>query len=67
VRDDGKGIEEQLIQLSPESLGIGIGGMRQRVSELGGSLRLANANPGTIVEVTIPANRPEALGVQVSA
>jgi PAS domain S-box-containing protein len=67
VRDDGKGIEEQVVQLSPGSLGIGIGGMRQRVTELGGSLRLANANPGTIVEVVIPAHRPEALGVQVSA
>lgn len=67
VRDDGKGVEEQVIQLSPDSLGIGIGGMRQRVSELGGSLRLANAHPGTIVEVVIPARRAEALGVQVSA
>lgn len=59
VRDDGKGIEEQVIQLRPESLGVGIGGMRQRVSELGGSLRLANANPGTIVEVVIPSRRRE--------
>jgi PAS domain S-box-containing protein len=57
VRDDGKGIEEQVIQLRPDSLGVGIGGMRQRVRELGGSLRLANANPGTIVEVVIPSRR----------
>jgi signal transduction histidine kinase len=57
VRDDGKGIEEQVIQLRPESVGVGIGGMRQRVSELGGSLRLANAHPGTIVEVVIPSRR----------
>jgi PAS domain S-box-containing protein len=57
VRDDGKGIEEQVIQLRPDSVGVGIGGMRQRVSELGGSLRLANANPGTIVEVVIPSQR----------
>ena len=65
VRDDGKGIEEQIIQLRPESVGVGIGGMRQRVSELGGSLRLANANPGTIVEVVIPSRRPEELRVPV--
>ena len=57
VRDDGKGIEEQVIQLRPDSVGVGIGGMRQRVNELGGSLRLANANPGTIVEVVIPSQR----------
>lgn len=59
VADDGKGIEEQVIQLRPDSLGVGIGGMRQRVSELGGSLRLSNANPGTIVEVVIPSQRHE--------
>jgi PAS domain S-box-containing protein len=66
VRDDGKGIEEQVIQLRPESLGVGIGGMRQRVTELGGSLRLANANPGTVVEVVIPAIlRDDKVGVAV--
>lgn len=67
VRDDGKGIEEQVIQLRPESVGVGIGGMRQRVTELGGSLRLANANPGTIVEVIIPAVRQDSRGVPVPA
>jgi PAS domain S-box-containing protein len=61
VRDDGKGIEEQVIQLRPDSVGVGIGGMRQRVNELGGHLRLANANPGTIVEVIIPSRRKELL------
>ena len=57
VSDDGKGIGEDVSQLRPESVGVGIGGMRQRVSELGGTLRLTNANPGTIVEVVIPALR----------
>jgi len=66
VRDDGKGIEDQVVNLRPESVGVGIGGMRQRVMELGGSLRLANAHPGTIVEVVIPSQRQEKLGVPVS-
>jgi PAS domain S-box-containing protein len=57
VRDNGKGIEERVVQLRPESVGVGIGGMRQRVTEFGGRLRLANANPGTIVEVVIPLRR----------
>jgi PAS domain S-box-containing protein len=61
VRDDGKGIEEPVIQLRPESVGVGIGGMRQRVTELGGRLRLANANPGTIVEVVIPSTHEQRL------
>src|SRR5580704_9818471 len=65
VRDDGKGIEEQVIQSRPESVGVGIGGMRQRVTELGGSLRLANANPGTIVEVVIPSRRTGELRVPI--
>jgi len=61
VCDDGKGLDEQVIQLRPDSVGVGIGGMRQRVSELGGRLRLANANPGTIVEVVVPSRRQERL------
>jgi PAS domain S-box-containing protein len=57
VTDDGKGIDDDVIQQRPESVGVGIGGMRQRVTELGGTLRLLNANPGTIVEVVIPTPR----------
>jgi signal transduction histidine kinase len=67
VRDDGKGIDEQIMQLRPESVGVGIGGMRQRVSELGGTLRLSNANPGTIVEVVIPTLRHDPVGAATSA
>ena len=55
VRDDGKGVAQQIAQLRPGSIGIGIGGMRERARELGGELRMINANPGTIVEVLIPA------------
>ena len=57
VSDDGKGIDEDVIQFRPESVGVGIGGMRQRVTELGGTLRLVNANPGTVVEVVIPVGQ----------
>ncbi len=55
VQDDGVGISEQIAQLRPGSIGVGIGGMRERTRELGGELRIANANPGTVVEVMIPA------------
>jgi PAS domain S-box-containing protein len=67
VSDDGKGVEEQVIQLRPESIGVGIGGMRQRVRELGGNLRLTNAHPGTIVEVVIPSRRTDSVDVVVDA
>ena len=55
VQDDGKGVAEQTLQLQPGSIGIGLGGMRERVREFGGELRILNANPGTIVEISIPS------------
>lgn len=58
VRDDGKGISDHVAEFRPDSIGIGIGGMRQRVKEFGGELQLRNSNPGTIVEVVIPGKLP---------
>ena len=55
IRDDGKGVGAQITQFRPDSIGVGIGGMRQRVKELGGIFRLANSHPGTLVEVIIPS------------
>jgi PAS domain S-box-containing protein len=54
VRDDGKGIGKNVAELRPDSVGVGIGGMKQRAKEFGGQLRLTNAEPGTLVELTIP-------------
>ena len=54
VRDNGKGIADAVMEGRPDRIGVGIGGMRQRVKEFGGDLRIGNANPGTIVEVTVP-------------
>src|SRR6202140_3734512 len=54
VRDDGVGVPVEISEFRPDSIGVGIGGMRQRIKELGGELLLRNANPGTIVEVLIP-------------
>ena len=54
VRDNGKGIADGVMEGRPDRIGVGIGGMRQRVKEYGGDLRIGNANPGTFVEVTVP-------------
>jgi two-component system NarL family sensor kinase len=54
VRDDGKGIAEQTAKFRPGSVGVGVSGMRQRIKEFGGELLLQNANPGTLVQVTVP-------------
>jgi PAS domain S-box-containing protein len=55
VRDDGKGIGKRVSELRPDSVGVGIGGMRQRAKELGGELRLENVSPGTLLELVLPA------------
>jgi signal transduction histidine kinase len=54
VRDNGKGLGEGVIECRPDSIGVGIGGMRQRVKEFGGELRLQNCHPGTLLLVDIP-------------
>ncbi|MGA8216333.1 MAG: PAS domain-containing protein [Candidatus Sulfotelmatobacter sp.] len=57
VRDDGKGIGKRIAELQPDSVGIGISGMKQRAKEFGGELRLTNTHPGTLVELVIPSTR----------
>ncbi len=54
VRDNGKGINAGVEECRPDSIGVGIGGMRQRVKEFGGDLHLENSAPGTRIEVSIP-------------
>jgi signal transduction histidine kinase len=54
VHDDGKGISDVIANFEPDKIGIGIAGMRQRVKEFGGELRMRNGTPGTLVEVVIP-------------
>ncbi len=54
VRDDGKGIGESVAELRPDSIGVGIGGMKQRAKELGGELHLRNMHPGTLLELKLP-------------
>ncbi len=56
VRDDGKGIGKKIADLQPDSVGVGIGGMKQRAKEFGGELRLTNVHPGTLVELMIPCS-----------
>jgi signal transduction histidine kinase len=54
VRDDGKGLANRRGAFLPGEIGVGVWGMRQRVRELGGEFRIQNANPGVLVEVTVP-------------
>jgi signal transduction histidine kinase len=54
VRDDGKGISDGVGEFRPDSIGIGIAGMRQRVKEFAGELRLRNTGSGSVLEAVIP-------------
>jgi signal transduction histidine kinase len=55
VRDNGKGINAAVVASRPDSIGVGIGGMRQRVKEFGGELTLENCSPGTRIAASIPS------------
>jgi signal transduction histidine kinase len=54
VLDDGVGVTAEIVEFRPDSIGVGIEGLRQRIKELGGELLLRKAHPGTIVEAVIP-------------
>ena len=55
VGDDGKGVAREVEEMRAGCLGIGLAGMRERAKEFGGNLRVTNINPGTLVEIVIPA------------
>ncbi|MGA7634805.1 MAG: hypothetical protein WCB11_28905, partial [Terriglobales bacterium] len=57
--------EQRVAELQPDSVGIGIGGMKQRAKEFGGELRLINTNPGTLVELIVPVSKSTTTEVAV--
>jgi PAS domain S-box-containing protein len=58
VRDGGKGLPADIMDQLSKMVGVGIGGMRERVRQFGGQLKISPADPGTIVEATIPIGKP---------
>jgi signal transduction histidine kinase len=57
IRDYGKGISSHAVDSNNafgKKAGVGIQGMRERVMQLGGTLMIRTADPGTIVEASIP-------------
>jgi len=63
VRDHGQGIPAELlerIQKTGGAMGVGLSGMRERVSEMSGRLEISSDRQGTLVRVTIPiSSKPE--------
>jgi len=57
IRDQGCGIPAEILESMEDggaNIGVGISGMRERARQLGGAISLRRANPGTLVEVSLP-------------
>jgi signal transduction histidine kinase len=55
IRDYGQGLPAELAGLSVgKRVGVGIAGMRERIRQFGGELKVTRSEPGTLVEATIP-------------
>lgn len=57
VRDFGQGIQSERLERfrnSGTGVGVGLAGIRERVSELGGDLEISSDQAGTIVRVSVP-------------
>ncbi len=62
VRDYGRGMSPELLRRFKETgmgVGIGLTGMRERISELGGCLEISAVDHGTVVTVSMPLSRRE--------
>jgi len=57
VEDAGKGIPEDKLEKMSATIGVGIGGMRERVRQFGGEVQIFSTPAGTTVEVTLPLRR----------
>jgi two-component system, NarL family, sensor kinase len=66
VSDAGKGIprEKQDTLNSPGSVGVGLRGMRERVSQLRGVLRVQSTESGTTVEAILPVRHAEVMALE---
>jgi signal transduction histidine kinase len=70
IEDNGKGIPNEILtrfQSDGSNSGVGLSGMRERVSELGGQLRIHSSTAGTAIVAIIPlakAISAKAAGVQ---
>jgi len=54
IRDYGKGFPDNADPSEIKLVGVGIAGMRERIRQFGGELRVARYEPGTMIEASIP-------------
>jgi signal transduction histidine kinase len=58
ISDNGQGFEAEIDGGEAPPLGVGIPGMRARIEQLGGALRIAGGRGGATVVATLPVRRP---------
>ena len=57
VRDAGAGMSlEKLAEIESSASGVGVRGMRERVRQLGGQIRIHSNDSGTTVSISLPAS-----------
>jgi two-component system NarL family sensor kinase len=60
IRDEGKGIPSQLLEQAGEdwmgALGVGLRGMNERMSQLGGRLEVVSEESGTVLTAIVPTS-----------
>jgi PAS domain S-box-containing protein len=54
IRDHGKGFPDSGEPIESKVIGVGIAGMRERIRQFGGELRVSRCEPGTMVAASIP-------------
>jgi len=56
IKDNGKGIPEERLHAvdSGSGVGIGLAGMRERLRELGGNLKIESSKSGTLLKISVP-------------
>jgi PAS domain S-box-containing protein len=56
VSDEGGGVPPEALEMISEgaNLGVGVAGMRERASQLGGQLKIASSNRGTTITAILP-------------
>jgi PAS domain S-box-containing protein len=61
VSDEGKGVPPESLEIISEggNLGVGIAGMRERASQLGGQLKIASSDRGTTITAILPMGGKE--------
>ncbi len=58
VRDNGKGLPPNFRSDVKQVLGVGILGMKERLSQLGGLLKIESDKKGTVVRAVVPSRAP---------